>query len=112
MSNLKHGYYSTNTGINPDCVLLANANVKKLLMAHAKDIRDVVNQVIVGVGVTDLVVRLVDCAIPHGEHLLEKDLLPEIYEFYQSRRFSSLKRYAQKKTIAQLVAIVDSFRNN
>jgi methylaspartate ammonia-lyase len=110
MSNLQHGFYSTNTAVNPDCTMIQNIEIKKALLNHQKDIRDVVNGKIVGVGVTDLVVYLIDCALPHAEHLLEKKSLDTIYDYYHSQAFSSIKRSIEGKTLSELICRVSSYR--
>ena len=110
MSNLKHGFYSKNESINPDSVLMNNAQMKQLLVACHQDIIDVVGGTIVKPGVCDLVVYLIDCAMPHHEHLLPKTHISEIREYYHSRTFTSLRNYSKDKTLQDFLETVRQFQ--
>lgn len=109
MSNLQHGFYSKNELINPDSVMMHNALVKQELQARQQDIIDVIDGKIVKVGVTDLVVYLIDCALPHHEALLPESHLSEIKEYHQSRAFKVLRRSTEHKSIHELIDTVKAF---
>ncbi len=107
--NLKHGFYSTNTSINPDSVMLSNIEIKKLLISFERDIVDVAKGNIVRTGITDLAVRLIDCALPHSKHLLPKKDREAVIAYYQSRTFEVLRNSIKDKTTTALVESVNQF---
>ena len=108
--NFKHGFYSNNPSLNPDMVMISNAKVKLLLQQHAADIRDVAEGKIVKPGVTDLVVRLLDCALPNHPELLPASHIELIEIYYQGAAFNSLQRHIKDKTLEDLINTVESFR--
>lgn len=108
--NLQHGFYSTNTSINPDCVMVSNIEIKNAVLNHGKDIRDVLDGKMVSVGVTDLVCYLLDCVLPHAGHLIEPDYQLKATEYHGTRAFQAIRRYSGEKTLKELQATVSSFR--
>lgn len=109
MSNLKHGFYSKNPHVNPDSVMLKNIQYKSYLANYQKDIADVVNGKIVSVGVTDLVVRLIDIALPYHEEFLPKSSLSQAWEYYRSSAFSAINRSIRDKSTESLIKTVQKF---
>lgn len=109
MSNLQHGFYSKNPQINPDSIMIQNSIIKKKILMHHFDIIEVVEGKIVKPGVTDLVVRLIDCAYPDCLHLLPKSHTDEIGQYYNSNAFSTLKKCNEKKSTLELVRTYDNF---
>jgi hypothetical protein len=110
MSNLKHGFYSKDVNINPDCLMMKNVAVKQALLRFKSEIISVVNGKIVKPGVTDLVVYLIDCALPHREELLPEEHLKEINDYYCSRVFAVLSRDNSEKSLQALIRNVESFQ--
>lgn len=109
MSNLKHGFYSRNPHINPDNVMLKNAKYKNYLANYQQDIANVVNGNIVAVGVTDLVVRLIDIALPYHEELIPKSSRSKAWDYYRSRAFSAINRSIRDKSTEALIKTVQEF---
>jgi len=109
MSNLKHGFYSKNPSINPDSVMLNNALIKKRILNHQKDIRDVVSGKIVGVGITDLVVRLIDYALPHHEELMPKSELDNVWTYYRSDVFAVIRNSIEERSLESLIAATQMY---
>ena len=109
--NIKHGFYSKNTSINPDCIMLGcnSIEVKHALNTYSKLIEKVVKFEVVTAGSSDLVVRLIDCAMPNNDHLLPKEVQAECWEYYRSRTFEVLNRIGKEKTLNELIAQYEQF---
>ena len=105
MSNLKHGHYSTNVGINPDSVMVTNISIKNLLLGHQNDINDVIHHVIVRPGVVDLVVRLLDYALPQHDHLIDERWRVRAIEYYHSNVFQRLNSEMKDHSLERLVEL-------
>jgi hypothetical protein len=103
MSNFKHGFYGKNESLNPDSILIKNAHIKQELNCRKKDIVDVVSGNLVKPGITDLVVYLLDCALPHQAHLLPQEHIDEIWDYYYSSTFHAIAKYNGKKTLQELI---------
>ena len=110
MSNLKHGFYSTNESINPDSVMVSNIEVKKLLKEYEAEIKQALDEEMLKPGVLDLVVYLIDCVLPHSEHLLPKGYEQKANEFYRSKRFAVINRVIDGVELKQLLTAVQFFR--
>lgn len=109
--NFKHGHYSKNPSLNPDSVLMSNIEVKRALMEFECDIKDVLDGKVVKAGIFDLVCRLIDCVMPHSEHLLPKTHLDAAYEFYRTRSFEVVTKSNKNKSLKELIAVVKFFAN-
>jgi len=106
--NFIHGHDSCNTDLNPDAIMHRNKPIKDLILNHAVDIKFVLDQRIVGMGVTDLVCYLLDCALPHHEHLLPKGYQEKAYEYYYHGAFKSIRRYCKDKTLEDLLRVYNA----
>lgn len=83
--NFKHGFDSKNRTLNPDCIQIDNIEVKRLLRGYEGQIK----QFLEGKdqGEDEKIIRyLIDCALPHSEHLLPKSHLEKAWDFYNSEK--------------------------
>jgi len=109
MSNLQHGFYSANAGINPDSIMINNANIKRLLLEHAVDIKNVVDEKMVRPGITDLVVHLIACIMPDNEELSPNGYEEKVVEYFNSRTFKCIFKSIEGKPLSSLKRTVDYF---
>jgi hypothetical protein len=110
MSNFKHGFYSTNVNVNPDCLLIKNIAIKQALLQFEPEMISVVKGEIVTPGVTDLVVYLIDCALPDRGDLLPQVYLNEINDYFRSKAFTVLSRINREKSLDELIKTVEYFK--
>jgi hypothetical protein len=62
----------------------------------------------VGVGITDLVVYLIDCAMPHQEHFLPKEVQDTVYDYYRSPAFGAILKSIKGKSLDELIGKTNS----
>lgn len=110
--NLKHGFDSRNVHINPDCIQISNIEVKNAICRYMDDIRKVVEGKVVQPGITDLVVYLIDCALPNAPHLFDEKLRPLVWEYYETVAFKILSRSNSDKQLQKLINTAEWFRSN
>jgi hypothetical protein len=113
MSNLKHGYYSTNSSINPDSVMIGNISVKQAIAEYTfliKRVLDMDGNEILPKGALDLVIYLISC-INNGQafHLLPKDYQEKAMLYTGTRTFLCIERHISNTTLSQLVQTYKSF---
>lgn len=110
MSNLKHGFYSKFVHLNPDNILMRDIPIKRALSRFEPEIISVVKGEVVKAGVTDLVVYLIDCALPNRADLLPQAYLKEICDYHNSRAFEVLSRGNRDKSLDELIRTVEYFQ--
>lgn len=110
--NLKHGFDSKNVHINPDCILISNIEVKSAISRYMDDIKQVVEGKIVRPGITDLVVYLIDCALPNAPELFDEKIRSLVWEYYETGVFKILSRSNSNKQLQKLIDSAEWFKNN
>lgn len=110
--NFIYGFDSKNIHINPDCILISNVEVKNAISRYMLDIRKVVESELVKPGITDLVVYLIDCALPSAPHLFDEKIRPLVLAYYQTDAFKILSRFNSRKQLQQLIDSAEWFKNN
>lgn len=112
MSNLKHGYYSTNTSINPDSVMIGNITVKQAIAEYTfliKRVLDMDGNEILPKGALDLVIYLISC-INNGQafHLLPKEYQEKGMLYTNTRTFLAIERHISDM---KLIALVNTYKS-
>jgi hypothetical protein len=115
MSNLKHGYYSTNTTINPDSVMMGNLSVKREIINYMYLIKKVLDRTdteILPVGALDLVTYLISC-VNNGKafHLLPVEYQQKAMDYSSSRTFIAVQRYVATKSLDSLIKTYSSLNS-
>ena len=95
--NFKHGFYSRDSGLNPDSVMMQNIEVKRALMDYEPDIKDYLDGEFVNPELHFTVQYLINCCLPHSDHLLPKGYQEKAREYWNSKRGLAFQKLLKEK---------------
>ena len=94
--NFKHGFDSANMYLNPDCIMVRNAEIKVALIDYAWLIRDFLDGKEVEPDEIQTAHYLISCCLPHNGHLLPKGYEEKAIEYYRTPEAQNLQIFLEQ----------------